>query len=121
MNRSRGSVLSVRRSSSTRGPRRNICESSTRRGGQRLHCLRKSTDTELAIFCESKYQWLDLMEKIQGDKRTTKGTDRFDVVMAAKFMQQMHMSGDRLGLSPVARTRLGTTGQVEDDEFGILS
>lgn len=73
----------------------------------------------LAIFCQAWILWLDMTEKIDADKAAGRPVDRFDVVMWTKFAQQMHMSGDRLGFSPVARMKLSMpeNGPVDDDDF----
>lgn len=73
----------------------------------------------LAQYSRNTARWMQAEHAIDVDLQAGKPLDRFKVLVAIKYSQQMHAAADRLGLSPAARTRLSMP-DLEDGDDDLL-
>jgi P27 family predicted phage terminase small subunit len=69
----------------------------------------------LAQYCRAYVRWQQAELAIDRDVEQGLPFDRFKVLVATKYAQQMHMAADRIGLSPAARTRLSVPEASDED------
>ena len=76
----------------------------------------------LEAYCKARARWIQAEQDIDADLAKPRGRlDRSKVLIAAKYAAQVVVFGDRLGLSPAARTRISLPDEGEEDAAGILS
>lgn len=75
----------------------------------------------LENYCQARSRWMQAELDITADLAQGLRLDRSKVLIAAKYAAQVVVFGDRLGLSPAARTRISLPDEGEEDAAGILS